>query len=138
MPNGIDLILADHRRVHELFSQFAETHDGTLIGQVVDALHAHDGAEHAALYPLVEGLLHDDELAERLAAANSHIKKQIDLLVTLEGSPLIDAFLRLQTLVADHVNDEEKHVLPVLRERATPQQLETLGARISQAKQRVG
>ena len=52
MPNGIELILADHRRVEALFASFAETGEAAIIGQVVDALAAHDDAEHAALYPL--------------------------------------------------------------------------------------
>ena len=34
--------------------------------------------------------------------------------------------------------DEEKHLLPALREAATDRQLDELGGRILQAKQRVG
>ncbi len=138
MPNGIDLILADHQRVNDLFARFQDSHDGALVGQVIDALHAHDDAEHAALYPLVAHLLDDPALIGRLAAAHSSIKKQIDLITTLEGAPLVDAVNVLQAIVSDHVNDEETNVLPGLNERATPEQLEGLGARILQAKQGVG
>ena len=121
-----------------MFAEFKETNDGTLVGQVINALHVHDDAEHAALYPIAKALLGDEALIERLALAHAHIKKQIDLLVTLEGPPLIDGFTRLQTLVADHVSDEEANLLPALSDRATPRQLETLGSRILQVKQRVG
>jgi hypothetical protein len=38
----------------------------------------------------------------------------------------------------EHVADEEQNILPALAEHATPQQLEGLGARIMQAKQRGG
>ncbi len=138
MPNGIDLILADHQRVNDLFTRFAETSDGTIIGQVIDALHAHDDAEQAALYPLTAALLDDPALVQRLATAHSAVKKQIDLISSLEGPPLVDAFNVLQAIVADHVRDEETKLLPALNERATPSQLEGLGARILQAKQRVG
>lgn len=138
MPNGIDLILADHRRVEDLFARFADTRDGTLIGQVIDALHAHDDAEHAALYPLVAVHLNDLSVIERLTAAHSAIKKQIDLISSLEGPPLVDAFDVLHAVVTDHVRYEEDSVLPVLNEQGTPEQLEGLGARILQAKQRVG
>ena len=138
MPNGIDLILADHRTVESLFAKFEGTLDGSVIGEVIDKLKAHDDAEHAALYPLAGHVLGDPELIERLAAAHSAVKKQIDLITTLEGPPLTDAFHELRALVEAHVADEEKNLLPMLGQQATPEQLEGLGARIMQAKQRVG
>ena len=138
MPNGIDLILADHRMVDALFSSFASTSDGTLIGQIVDALTAHDAAEQAALYPVAAEVLADGPLLVRSAEAHSAVKRQIAHLVDLEGPPLVDAVARLQELVEAHVADEEKHLLPALAEAATAQQLDSLGARILQAKQRGG
>jgi hemerythrin superfamily protein len=138
MPNGIDLILADHQRVNDLFAAFAATGDGSIIGQVVDALAAHDDAEHAALYPLVGDLLGDADMVERSALAHSAVKKQIDHLVTLEGEPLTAGFEQLRRLVEEHVADEEQNILPALAEAATPRQLEGLGALIMQVKQRGG
>ena len=138
MPNGIDLILADHRAVDDLFAKFEATQDGTVIGEVIDKLKAHDDAEQAALYPLVGHVLADADLIERSAAAHSAVKKQIDVLGTLEGAPLSDAFRALRAIVEEHVADEETNLLPRLAEKATPQQLEGLGARILQAKQRGG
>jgi hemerythrin superfamily protein len=138
MPNGIDLILADHRRVEELFARFDESADATVIGQVVCELEAHDDAEQVALYPMVGAILGDADMITRSAAAHSAVKKQIDTLMTLEGAPLVEAFKTLRNIVQKHVADEEKNILPALGEAATPQQLEKLGARILQAKQRVG
>jgi hemerythrin superfamily protein len=138
VPNGIELILADHRRVEELFAAFAETGEAGIIGQVVDALAAHDDAEHAALYPLAGHLLGDAAAIERWAQAHSAVKKQIDFLKMQEGAPLTKAFETLRLLVQAHVEDEEKNLLPALAETATEQQLDGLGARILQAKQRGG
>lgn len=138
MPNGIDLILADHRTVEVLFATFDETGDATVIGMVLDELAAHDDAEHGALYPLLGAVVGDDDMIQRAALAHSMVKQQIDLVKTLEGPPLVDAFRALQTLVSRHVADEEEAMLPALAERATAQQLEGLGARILQIKQRVG
>jgi len=138
MPSGIDLILADHEMVNELFAEFDAKQDGATIGLVVAALTAHDQAEHAALYPFATTLLGDAALIERSQAAHSMIKKQFDTISTLEGQPLIAAFKVLQLLVTEHVEDEEQNLLPKLSEAATPQELEALGARILQAKQRVG
>lgn len=138
MPNGIDLILADHRSVETLFAQFDDTADATVIGQVVCELEAHDDAEHAALYPMVGRILGDEDMITRSSVAHSAVKKQIDTLTTLEGRPLVEAFKVLRSIVQKHVADEEKVILPALGKAATPQQLEQLGAQILQAKQRVG
>ena len=138
MPNGIDLILADHRSVDSLFARFDDTADGTVIGQVVCELKAHDDAEQAALYPMVGKILGNADMITRSSAAHSAVKKQIDVVTTLEGPPLLEAFKVLRRIVQKHVADEEKNILPALGEAATPQQLEELGARIQHAKQRVG
>jgi hemerythrin superfamily protein len=138
MPDGIDLILADHERVNELFARFGETGDATLIGQIVDALSAHDQAEHGALYPLAGALLGDDEMIQRYGHAHSLVKKSVDTLMGLEGQPLLDAVATLQRAVTEHVADEESELLPALRDAAGPSQLEGLAARIEQIKQRVG
>ena len=138
MTNGIDLILLDHREVDDLFARFDETGDGTLIGVVIDKLTAHDDAEHAALYPLLGAVLGDEDMITRAALAHSEVKKQIDTIKFLEGPPLTDAFQVLRTLVQTHVADEENVMLPALAASATAAQLDGLGARILQVKQRVG
>jgi hemerythrin superfamily protein len=138
MPDGIDLILADHRTVDDLFAEFDSTREATVIGQVIDALRAHDDAEQAALYPLAAELLGDAKLLERSGRAHAAVKQHIDHLKAQEGPSLTVAFATLRELVEDHVADEEKHLLPALQEAASQQQLDELGARILQAKQRGG
>ena len=138
MPNGIDLLLADHRTVDALFAEFDSTADATVIGQVVDALKAHDDAEQSALYPMATELLGDAGLLERSGLAHSAVKQQIGHLKAQEGPPLVEAFAGLRALVEEHVVDEEKNLLPALKSAATEQQLDELGARILQAKQRGG
>jgi hemerythrin superfamily protein len=138
MTTGIDLIIADHERVNDLFAAFNETGDASYVGQILDSLVAHDDAEQAALYPLVGHVLGDVSMIARAAAAHSLVKQQMDLIRSLEGSPLTVAVKQLQQLVTTHVNDEETKLLPALAAKATPAQLEGLAARIEQAKQRVG
>lgn len=141
MPDGIDLILADHRYVDELFAAFSADPQGGIVGKVVDALTAHDDAEHGALYPFAESVLGDaasTKLLERAGLAHAAVKKKIDQLKFLEGQPMVDAFAELQRLVQEHVKDEERNLLPALREAATAAQLDILASRILQAKQRGG
>ena len=138
MPNGIDLILADHATVASLFDAFDSTGDAGFVGQIVDQLAGHDDAEHGALYPLAAVLLDDAGLLERAVAAHSAIKRQIDHLKSQEGPPFTDAVAVLRSLVEAHVADEQKALLPALRSAATDRQLDELGGRILQLKQRGG
>ena len=138
MPNGIDLILADHVVVDGLFKELDRTGDATLIGQILGCLTAHDEAEHSALYPLIGEVLGDAAGIERASAAHSAVKQQIDEIKSLEGTALLAAVQVLRGLVDAHVADEEKRLLPKLAKAATPAQLDWLGARIEQTKQRVG
>jgi len=135
---GIDLILADHERVNELFVQFSDTGDASYVGQILDALTAHDDAEQAALYPLAGEVLGNIALLTSAAMAHSMVKLQIDQIRSLEGAPLVAAVHQLQTMVNEHVAEEENKLLPALAAKATPGQLEGLAARIEQVKQRVG
>ena len=138
MLDGTELLLADHRRVETLFAEFERDGDGDAVGRIVDALLAHDQAEHAALYPLVGSLLGDRDVVERAAVAHSRIAQAIEHLTDLEGPPLVAAVTELRTRVDEHVQDEERNILPALRDAATPGQLDELAARIEQSKQRVG
>lgn len=138
MPNGIDLILEDHRMVDALFADFGSSGDATVIGEILCALTAHDEAEHAALYPLAGEVLGDPKAITAYAAAHSAVKKQIEHLRAQEGAVLVTEVEQLRKLVQAHVADEEKKLLPALAKNATPAQLETLGARILTSKQRVG
>lgn len=138
MPNGIDLVRADHERVRELFGRFNATLDDALVGQTLGALRSHDDAERAALYALASRIIDDPVLWDRLAAAHSATKKQIDVVSGLRGTRLVDAFQTLQAFVGDHVRVEETKLLPRLTEFATEAQLEGLAEQILQVKQRVG
>jgi hemerythrin superfamily protein len=138
MPNGIDLILADHQFVASLFEAFESTGDAAHVGQIVDQLAGHDDAEQAALYPLAAIVLEDAALLDRSLLAHSAVKLQIDHLKAQEGPSFTEAVAVLRALVEEHVADEEKVLLPALRAAATDRQLDELGGRILQAKQRVG
>lgn len=138
VPNGIDLVRAEHERVRELFGRFNATLDSALVGQTIGVLRARDSVEHPALYALAARLVDDAALMDRLAAAHSAVKKQIDVVAGLRGTPLVDAFQTLQAFVGDHIRVVETKLLPRLVEHATAEQLEGLGAQILQVKQQVG
>ena len=139
MPNGIDLILADHELVDGLFARFAKTGDGTVIGQIVGHLAAHDEAEHSALYPLVGELLGDAPAIERAAAAHSAIKQQIDRPQAPRGAAAHGRRRRTARARRRPTSRRRRSACSrVSPRRPRRQQLEWLGAHIEQTKQRVG
>ncbi len=77
-------------------------------------------------------------LLMRFDVAHVEINKLIEDVRTHEGNALIPAVARLEEAVGQHVRDEEENLPPDLDTKATPEQLETLGSRIEQSKQRVG
>jgi hemerythrin superfamily protein len=135
---AIALVLADHRRVERLFADVHTTEEGGCIGQILDALTAHDAAEQSALYPLAVALLGDDPVVPGALDAHSEVKAQMERLRSLEGAPLLEGVAELEALVTAHVAEEEEQLLPSLESLATPAQLDGLAARWEQAKQRVG
>lgn len=135
MPNGIDLVRADHQRVNELFVRFNDDLDWTLVGQAIAALRAHDDAERAALYALAARVLDAPALMEMLRAAHEAVQKQIDIVAGLDGHRLVDAFQTLQAFVGETARVEETKLFPRLTEFATAEQLEGLGAQILSVKQ---
>jgi hypothetical protein len=135
--NGIELIERDHRVVSDLFMRFDDAPDAAIVGLIVEALTLHDQAEHAALYPLIDVIV-DPETSESAEHAHTLIKRQIGVVVDLEGDALVAAMAELRVLVEAHVAEEETVVLPALAAAATPQMLDGLAARFLQAKQRVG
>ncbi len=138
MSNGIDLILGEHRHVEELFAEFRKGREGTVAGMIFDALSAHDDAEQATLYPLVEALGIDPAVVARSLRAHSGLKRLIEHARGQEGRPLVEAMAAVEAAVADHVRDEERALLPVLQKAATVPQLEGLASRWNQVQQRVG
>lgn len=141
MLTGIDLIIADHRRVDELFATLDEGEPimaAIAAGQIFDELTMHDDAEQHALYPLALHVLGDDDLIGRALLAHSKVKMLIEHARALEGAPLLDALKLLRTAVEEHVAEEESTLLPALQDAATPAQLDELASKIEAIKQRVG
>ena len=116
----VDLILNDHRELERLFDTLLNQPEqrATLLPVMTTLLTAHSRAEESEVYPAARDAggeddvehsqqehLAADQLAERLAATDPDSD---DFTATLEE--LVDA-------VKHHVEEEEKTVLPGMRER---------------------
>jgi len=137
VPNGIDLIIADHRMVDELFAELDAKASATCAARIMDLLTAHDEAEEHALYPMAALQLGPDAVDEAILA-HSRMKMLLEQARASERPQLVLALEEPRAAVKAHVADEEARLLPALAAATTPVQLDELGARIEQVKLRVG
>jgi hemerythrin superfamily protein len=125
----IDLILQDHREIERLFDQL-DRHPARrpLLVPILSALLiAHDRAEEEEIYPVAREAGGTDEITR---SQKEHLRAE-DLLVKLELADAEDsAFDTVLTELADmvtaHFREEERQVLPAMRERLGEGQMEAL------------
>lgn len=145
MDHGGDVIAeltTDHRWVNELFEQFSDAPSGSedrkrLADALTIELVQHSVAEELHLYPAVRARLENgDALADKEIADHARVEQ---LLKDLEQREADDAdfdrlMAKLRTEVTAHVDDEEHHLFPRLRNEVHPNVLQLLGDKIREAK----
>jgi hemerythrin superfamily protein len=127
--NVIDLITQDHREIERLFDQL-DRHPARrpLLVPVLSALLiAHGRAEEEEIYPVAREAGGTDEIT---SGQKEHLRAE-DLLVKLEhADPEDSAFDTVLTELADvvtgHFREEERQILPAMRERLGEEQLASL------------
>lgn len=142
MPDVIALIEEDHREVEELFSQF-ETSDDTgkraEIGErIIQELTIHAELEEAILYPAIKRALPDGKAL--IDHATKEHEQAESLIERLDGTDPDDpevrqGFSELRSTVEEHVQEEEREVLPKFEAAASRDQLDKLGTQYDKAKQ---
>ncbi|TDP96730.1 hemerythrin domain-containing protein [Labedaea rhizosphaerae] len=140
--NLIDVIIADHRAVEQVFTELESgagtpEHRRDLADHVIAELVRHSVAEEQYMYPAAREALPDgDQIADHELeehAAAERLMKDVEGLEPTD--PQFD--MKLRELMADvrhHIEEEEQHLLPMLRTACTPEQLDDLGAKVVQAK----
>ena len=125
--DAVTAITADHRLLEDLFRRVRAA-EGTepvlLLNEIEVRLSAHNRAEEDHVYPALmpgEPVYHGahvhDEATEKVVEAQR-------VLGTAEFTSVFDEFV---SAVRDHVEEEEREILPVLRGAVSPSRLEDLG-----------
>jgi hemerythrin superfamily protein len=139
--DAIELLKHDHRMVEQLFRDYdAAASDEQRRGVVeiaIRELSKHAALEELVVYPLGKQAIPggdsvDDQLAEHMA-----VKKTLAALDKLSaGDPQEAALLRqLQAEVEHHVEEEEGHFFPELRQAIDDETLQELGEQLDKGKQ---
>ena len=142
--NLVDVIVTDHREVEELFKQL-ESRQGTAderretADKIISELVRHSVAEEMYMYPAArQALPNGDELADHEIEEHAEAERLMKDLEKADASdPSFDEIAeKLIAEVRHHIEDEEKDLLPALRNAYTVEDLDDLGAKVVAAKKR--
>jgi hemerythrin superfamily protein len=139
MPDVVDLIKAQHRRIETLLQQAQDAEPertGELLQQVAGLLMPHSEAEESFVYPAIRDHARSEESEVKDGVAEHHHIEDLlrELLDEEPGGPGYDG--KLAALVGElkhHVEEEEQELLPVLSEKASEAERDELGTRFAQA-----
>src|SRR5215831_7506445 len=118
--DAIVLLKADHRLVHDLFTQYARAGDGStkqvIAEQVFTELEVHAHLEEHVFYPAYEAMTskHGTQLVADSRLTHAHIR---ELLSELQGIDLPEEafeakFQALRHTVEQHMAQEEEEMFP--------------------------
>src|SRR4051812_36170722 len=130
----VDILTTDHREATALLQQIRTTTDGEtrrdLADQMISELVRHAVAEEMYVYPAMKQHLPDGEAAvEHDVAEHKELEQTMKELEAVDASdPQFDALLtQLETILTDHVADEEDEQFPRLRASIPREELVQLG-----------
>jgi hemerythrin superfamily protein len=122
MPNAVQLLKQDHKKVASLFEKYNKTKGQEakqrIAEQAMQQLEVHAQIEEEIFYPAVRKELNDAALVNEALKEHKAVKELIDELKTMDGED--DEFdEKWAELVADvkhHVQEEETELLPQAEE----------------------
>ena len=118
MPNVIELLNQDHRKVEQLFAQFESTQDFEIALQICQQLTVHATVEEEIVYPVLERI--DPEIEREAEREHAEAKELIARIQSMgPGDPeLVPTVMKLKAGIVHHVEEEEGDAWPKMRSGA--------------------
>lgn len=143
--DAIVLLRNDHKEIRRLFRQFQEAGDGAvarrgkLVDQILEALTVHTYLENECMYPESQRLL-PDLTEDVLEAYEEHHLADV-LSMELAAMKPDDERFTAKTMVliesvSHHIEKEEQEWFPKVREGLSRKQLQEIGARMLELRQK--
>jgi hemerythrin superfamily protein len=136
------MLKADHREVEQLLTRLADSEEGAKREQMVSELQAklslHMQLEEQLLYPLVAEMVGQAD-AEEAEIEHTLARDGLDKVVSMVAMPGFGAVVEmLKAGIKHHVEEEEKEILPELKEAMDRDEWRALGEQIKHAKEAAG
>jgi hemerythrin-like domain-containing protein len=143
--DAIVLLKADHKEIRKVFRDFqnagenAGTRKGQLVAKMIELLTVHTYIENEVMYPEIRRLLPDLE-DDVLESYEEHHVADVLVMELFAMSPDAERFDAKTTVliesVTHHIEEEEDEWFPQVRAGLGRKQLQELGERLLQAKQK--
>ncbi len=139
--DAIVILKNDHKQIRKLFKQFqtagedAEERKGDIVKQIIEELQVHTYLENECMYPEVRKLLPDLEDDVLESYEEHHVADVLvgELYAMKPGDERFDAKTTvLIENVLHHIEEEEQDWFPKVREGLGRKQLQDLGARMNE------
>ncbi len=135
--NAVDLIINQHREIEQLFTRFEKAkrqeEKEKIFNQLAATLVAHDTIEREHFYPAAERALgKSEELAKALV---QHGLMEFSIFTTEKAKkkPSFETMVKvLKELKMEHVEMEERDILPKAKSKMGSEQLDKLGAAMAE------
>jgi len=141
-PLALELLMTDHRKVEDLFSQYDDEKDGDedtrrrLAQRICAELKVHTQIEEELFYPFLRENLEEDDL-DLVEEAQVEHNSARDLIEQIEGATEIDDEYNAKVKVLGeyirlHVNEEENEIFPKVADH--PEELDEVGQEMASRK----
>lgn len=145
MPNPVDIIKEDHRKVEGLFADFKgcdkADHDTRrdIANQIIKELAVHAKMEEKYFYPDLKEAMGDDKAKPVEDAIAEHHAARV-LLMELKLMPVdadqFDSRMHvLEETIMHHVEEEESKLLPFAEETINADEMERVGKEMAEYKE---
>jgi hypothetical protein len=138
MPNAVQMLKQDHKKVAGLFEKYGKTksqeNKRRIADQAMQQLEIHSKIEEEIFYPAAKEAM-DDALVSEALKEHAAVKDLIEELKSMEteDDEFDEKFNELIADVKHHVNEEESDMLPQAEESAMD--LAALGEQMAERKQ---
>ena len=122
MPNAVQLLKQDHKKVASLFEKYNKTKGQEakqrIADQAMQQLEVHAQIEEEIFYPAVKKAIDDGALVGEALNEHKAVKELIDELKAMDGEDdeFKEKWLELVADVKHHVQEEESEILPQAEE----------------------
>jgi hemerythrin-like domain-containing protein len=137
MADAVSMLEQDHRKVEQLFEQYEQTGDPTVVQQICTELKVHTTIEEEVVYPVVaRDLPEGKDLEKEARKEHKEVEDAIKQIESL-GYDAAEVDELMQTIIEGvnhHVEEEESEMFPKLRQELGDR-LTELGEKLAEAKQ---
>lgn len=122
MPNALQLIKQDHKRVEGLFQKYKKARGAEskrkIADEAMEQLEIHAAVEEEIFYPAAKRELEDGEIIEEAIKEHDEVKSLIEELRSMESDDeeFDGKFAELVENVQHHVKEEESEMLPQVKD----------------------